>query len=302
MSAAAVRTAGEGRFPVLPLSILAAVWMVALLVWALATVDLDGVFLEDAARDVRAYCFGWDRPDRGAAIGGTLVMAGVPVVLSSVTILVWRRELLGGGRARGAFLALAGLALAGAGGVALAGASGRARGAPVAVALERKPAPDCALADARGTTFRLSEARGKVVCLTFFYTSCHSTCPEQLGKLLVVQDAFREGLGEDLLIVAVSIDPVRDDRFALGAYGARLGCDPAGWRFVGGDRETLDGVLDRWGVVRSVPKTIGPTTQIGHEALIALVDRSGNRAFDFRGTSWSDSFLLEKVAALLDEE
>ncbi len=286
----------------LAIALLVAVWVLALAVWALALVDFEDASLARVGRDVRAYCFGWDRPDAGAAIGGTLVMAGTPGILSLATLLVWRRELLGSRRGRKTLCLLAVLAMAAMGAILAGRSRAEAADGPPASGTVRRAAPDFALADERGERFSLSDARGKVVCLTFFYTRCHGTCPDQVAKLQAVQRRFRDRLGRDLLVVAVSLDPVRDDRSALQAYQARLGCVDEGWRFLGGTREEVRAILEAYQVAASVPAEISATTQIGHTALIVVVDRNGQRALELLGTTWEDSLLLEKVGELLAEE
>jgi cytochrome oxidase Cu insertion factor (SCO1/SenC/PrrC family) len=84
------------------------------------------------------------------------------------------------------------------------------------------PAEDFALPDHRGGTFRLDGAEGKVVVLTFLYTSCLDVCPLVGIKL---REAY-ELLGEDAARVdwvAVSSDPERDTQERAADYSRALG-------------------------------------------------------------------------------
>ena len=80
-----------------------------------------------------------------------------------------------------------------------------------------RPAPDFSLSAAGGAVFRLSQARGKVVLLTFGYTNCPDVCPTVLAELAQV----RARLGRDsgrVQVVYVSVDPERDTTERLRAY------------------------------------------------------------------------------------
>src|SRR5579863_3326998 len=71
------------------------------------------------------------------------------------------------------------------------------------------PAPDFKLEDQLGQNVTLSEFRGKVVVLTFLYTTCPDTCPIVTEKL----HQARADLGSDAArtaILAVSVDPTND--------------------------------------------------------------------------------------------
>lgn len=56
-----------------------------------------------------------------------------------------------------------------------------------------------------GTTFSLSDYRGKVVVLTLILTTCH-LCQEEMGELKALKEAY-----PDLVIISVSIDPGETD-------------------------------------------------------------------------------------------
>jgi protein SCO1/2 len=111
--------------------------------------------------------------------------------------------------------------------VALALGTACGRGFHGQVVEPAAPAAEIVGDSARGGPFRLSDARGKVVVLTFGYSHCPDVCPMTLAKLAQV---FRElgARAAGATAVLVTIDPARDSREALGAYLA--GFDA---RFVG---------------------------------------------------------------------
>ncbi|MFQ5796157.1 MAG: SCO family protein [Candidatus Bipolaricaulia bacterium] len=103
-----------------------------------------------------------------------------------------------------------------------------------------QPAADFVLQDQRGEIFRLADAQGKVIVLTFLYTSCTDVCPFIGVKL---KQAI-ELLGEDasnVVFVAVSMDPNRDTAERVSEYSREIGMYER-WHYVIGTQEQLEPV------------------------------------------------------------
>jgi len=77
-------------------------------------------------------------------------------------------------------------------------------------------APDFALTDVYGNTFRLSDQRGKVVVLEFMRTTCPH-CAREMSQLASVHDQF----GSDVTLISVGADPQGDTDEVLKAYAAK---------------------------------------------------------------------------------
>jgi cytochrome oxidase Cu insertion factor (SCO1/SenC/PrrC family) len=108
------------------------------------------------------------------------------------------------------------------------------------------PAPDFTLTDQEGVAFRMADARGRVVVLTFIYTHCGDTCPFMAVK---ARDA-RALLGRDaekVAFVAVTTDPKRDTVPVTAAYSRALGLSD-GWHFLTGSPEAVRAVWRDYGV------------------------------------------------------
>ena len=78
------------------------------------------------------------------------------------------------------------------------------------VDLPGEPAADFTLVNQHNASFSLNETLGKVVVMTFIYTSCPDICPAvtyQLGRL---QEALDTDYGERVEILSVTVDPSRD--------------------------------------------------------------------------------------------
>jgi protein SCO1/2 len=100
------------------------------------------------------------------------------------------------------------LALGILGGLLAAGSreSGQAQAARFTPA--REEAFDFHLRDQDGKLTSLRSARGKVVVLTFLYTSCRDLCPAQAAE---IADAVSR-VGDGVVVYGVSVDPVGDTR------------------------------------------------------------------------------------------
>src|SRR5450432_1424171 len=71
-------------------------------------------------------------------------------------------------------------------------------------------APDFSIRGSDGGELKLSRYRGKVVLLSFGYTSCTAVCPLTLAVLAQAHKKLG-ALGGDLQVVYVTVDPERDD-------------------------------------------------------------------------------------------
>ena len=131
-------------------------------------------------------------------------------------------------------------------------------------------APDFTLAGSNGTEFRLSSHRGKVILLSFGFTSCPEVCPTTLAVLAQA----RRMLGpqaRELQIVYVTVDPQRDDAQRMRSYLAAF--DPT---FLGGtgSEEALAAVRKDYGIL-ATRKPLGSSYTVAHSSFTYLIDRQG---------------------------
>lgn len=80
-----------------------------------------------------------------------------------------------------------------------------------------RPAPPIALTDHNDQPFRLDRTRGQVVLVYFGYTHCPDECPLTMAKLTDAFDLLNED-GNDVRVLLVTTDPVRDTAGALQSY------------------------------------------------------------------------------------
>jgi len=136
-----------------------------------------------------------------------------------------------------------------------------------------KPAPDFVLTDQNGRQIRLSQFRGKLVLLTFFYTNCTDVCPLTTAALARVQrELLRRGWwATDVVFASVTTDPVRDTPAVLRTYAKRYQADTRGWHFLTGNPQAVAAVHRRYNIeVRPLAGSLQD-----HAAPTFLIDRAG---------------------------
>jgi protein SCO1/2 len=134
-------------------------------------------------------------------------------------------------------------------------------------------APDFSLQGSHGAQFKLSQYRGKVVVLGFGFTSCPDVCPTTLAVLAQARKKLG-GIGDELQVVYVTVDPERDDALHLRNYLAAF--DPT---FIGGTGTAaqLASVRQAYGIVATKKAVEGNPSDylIHHSSFIYLIDREG---------------------------
>jgi cytochrome c biogenesis protein CcmG/thiol:disulfide interchange protein DsbE len=94
---------------------------------------------------------------------------------------------------------------------------------PLGVATDR-PVPSVPLVDAQGHTRTLATLRGRYVVLAPFMTLCHEVCPMTTAALEALRRAAdRDGIGNRLTVLEVTVDPWRDSPARLRAYAHLAG-------------------------------------------------------------------------------
>jgi protein SCO1 len=125
-------------------------------------------------------------------------------------------------------MALMCLALGALGGV-IAATSTRTEPAVARFVPPRQPAYDFSLRNQDGHRVRLADARGKVIILTFLYSTCRDLCPAQCN---IVADAIHR-VGSGVEVYAMSVDPVGDTPERVRAWLQRRNFGSAGHYLIG---------------------------------------------------------------------
>ena len=96
-------------------------------------------------------------------------------------------------------------------------------------------AADFSLTTQAGETLRLSGLKGKVLLVSFVFTTCNGTCPATTHRMGQVQQLLKErGQFKDgrVRLLSISLDPVRDTPEVLRGYMRLYDADPATWTWI----------------------------------------------------------------------
>jgi len=139
-------------------------------------------------------------------------------------------------------------------------------------------APEIELTHANGTSFRLSEMRGKVVMLFFGYTSCPDVCPTTMAELKQALEKIGDQ-ADQVQVLYVTVDPQRDTPERVQEY-----VDHFNPSFIGlsGSESELAKVWSDYGVFREiVDGTSAAGYLVNHTARVTMIDQQGNLRVSF---------------------
>ena len=138
------------------------------------------------------------------------------------------------------------------------------------------------LTDETGRTVTRAELAGKILVVSFLFTSCSLTCPEVSRRMADIQRLTLTDAG--VRLVSLTVDPRSDTPPVLAKWGARFGADTNRWLLLTGSRPVLHGLIaqsflaqDNGDPFNSMPGNFTGTERI------AVVDRHGRTRIYFDG-------------------
>jgi protein SCO1 len=155
-------------------------------------------------------------------------------------------------------------------------------------------APEFALVMQSGQPLTLLELRGKVVLLTFTYSTCAEVCPLITAAMVTLQQRLTAAERQQVFFLSVTAQPEVDTPAVLHAYAHRLGVDLASWAFVTGDPQAVQAVWQAFGL------TVKPrvTGVVDHPAWTFLIDREGMVQYRYLGSLLEVETMLEDMRTL----
>jgi protein SCO1/2 len=160
-------------------------------------------------------------------------------------------------------------------------------------------APDFTLVSQDGKRFSADKTRGKVVLVTFIFTTCPDVCPFITAKFAQIQRAVaKDNRPDDVLLISITTDPEVDTPQVLKSYAQRYSADLKSWAFLTGNERELAAVWRSFGV--TVKKRDRGLVQ--HTGLTTLIDRRGMRRFNYYGDLWQEKDVLKDISTLLAEK
>lgn len=141
---------------------------------------------------------------------------------------------------------------------------------------------DFSLTNETGQTVTRADLDGKILAVSFLFTSCALTCPEVSKRMAEIQRLTAND--DDVRLLSLTVDPRSDTPPVLAKWGARFGADTNRWHFLTGDKPVLCGLIatsflaqDNGDPFNSMPGNFTGTERI------AVVDKHGRTRIYFDG-------------------
>jgi protein SCO1/2 len=160
--------------------------------------------------------------------------------------------------------------------------------------------PDFTLTTQAEEPLRWEDLSGKVVLVSFVFTTCGGSCPATTHRMSQVARALAgKGLLKDdrVRLLSITLDPARDTPEALRKYMKAYDADPGHWTFLTGPREQVEKVHAAWGMWAK-PAANG---QFDHPSRVFLVDGRGRVREIYNLDFFKPTWVLEDVQLLLEE-
>jgi protein SCO1/2 len=162
------------------------------------------------------------------------------------------------------------------------------------------PAPATILIDSAGKPFDLASLRGKVVLVSFVYTTCTGVCPGTTQALARIEETLKEAKvwATSVEFVSITLDPGRDTPEVLRQYARLFRADPTAWHFLTGSQAQVESVIAAWGMwVKSAP-----SGALDHPSRIFLLDPRGRQREIYNLEFLKPESVLQDVRGLLAEK
>ena len=152
-----------------------------------------------------------------------------------------------------------------------------------------------AFTDPQGRTVTLAGLRGKTLVVTDFLTTCAEICPMTTVNFGQVADAARTaGLGGDLALLEITVDPERDKPARLAAYQRLFGPVRPNLTFLTADAADIAQFWNGLGVAyfRQPPGSPPPkdwltgkalSYDVAHQNVVFLIDGQGRERWLVEG-------------------
>jgi cytochrome oxidase Cu insertion factor (SCO1/SenC/PrrC family) len=88
--------------------------------------------------------------------------------------------------------------------------------------------------------------KGKIVIISFIYTSCTDICPLTTARIAQLEDKLGDMVGREVFLISMTVDPKTDTPERLKEYAERFSAGP-GWSFVTGKPEDIRAINYKFG-------------------------------------------------------
>jgi protein SCO1/2 len=159
------------------------------------------------------------------------------------------------------------------------------------------PIADFHLIDQTAQRVSLSQFAGRVVAITFIYTTCPlpDYCFRLSNNFGRIQKRFAADMGRDLILLSITFDPVHDQPGVLAKYAATWKADSASWHFLTGPLSEIKSVSRQFGL-----NFWQDEGQFTHSLHTIVIDREGRLAADFEGNEISAEQIGDFIGSLVE--
>jgi protein SCO1/2 len=88
--------------------------------------------------------------------------------------------------------------------------------------------------------------KGKIVIISFIYTSCTDICPLTTARIAMLEEKLGDMVGREVFFLSMTVDPEHDTPERLKEYAERFGVGP-GWSFVTGKPADIRAINYKFG-------------------------------------------------------
>jgi protein SCO1 len=161
-----------------------------------------------------------------------------------------------------------------------------------------QPVADFTLTDQTNRRISLSQFAGKVVAVTFIYTSCPlpNYCFRLSNNFGRLHKRFAARMGRDLVLLSITFDPVHDQPEVLAKYAATWKADPNSWHFLTGSLPEVKTVCRKFGV-----DFWADEGTLAHSLHTVVIGRDGKLTANFEGNEFTAEQLGDFVAMVLSQ-
>lgn len=144
------------------------------------------------------------------------------------------------------------------------------------------------LQDSKGKDFTLESFRGKLLLVSFFFTSCPDICPPQTAGLHKTWKKLGQNEKNSIRFVSISIDPKNDSIAKIEDYRKRFQITTDSWIFARGSEDNVKALAEHFG---SLSSDKGP---LEHRPRMYLMDSKGKYLLSYASAPVIDSDYLSK--------
>lgn len=164
-----------------------------------------------------------------------------------------------------------------------------------------RAAPEFELTAHTGQRVKRSDLAGKVVLVSFIFTTCNGSCPATTHRMGQILDELKKhpwASTDEVRLVSITLDPERDTPEVLRNYLRLYDADERYWTFATGPPADVRKMIADWGMWAR-PAANG---QLDHPSRIFLLDKRGRIREIYNLNFLKPAWVVEDIEQLVREK